>query len=455
MRPTRRTFIALGASTGVAAALARFYAPAPALANPTCTSPVPPGTKAVPWKIPKGQTTVNRVSAYTYTAAQWKLLHKAYAAMRALPNSDPRSLEAQQNMHAWYCAQCAGSPSDIHGSWTFFVWHRGFLFFHERILGSLVKDPTLRLPYWDWENPSRRKLPAQYYTGALNDATRDLLQGQSVERNAPGYGYYDLNLVPADIALNFPGIGGDSTSSGDVETGCHGFVHMSVGGLSGDMGNLETAAGDPVFFAHHGNIDRLWYSWENYDAHTDPDGAFPALTFRYYDETKTWRSLTADQMSPTTKLAYAYDTVVTPPLSLASLREIELLVQRNVVVGPPPPGPERDAIAQASTTVVSLRQLEFRGTGAFVVEAHDAAGTHVVGRFFVVPHGTDSPMTMASRSANLRFVVPVAIAKALAQGGARITVKRSRANGRRTGQLIEGFRPAVPAKLAGLTLSVR
>jgi hypothetical protein len=230
---------------------------------------------------------------------------------------------------------------------------------------------------------------------------------------------------------------------------------MSVGGLSGDMGNLETAAGDPVFFAHHGNIDRLWYSWENYGGHSDPGGAFPALTFRYYDETKTWRSLTAAQMSPTTKLGYAYDTTVTPPFSLANLRDIELLVQRNVVVGPPPPGPDRDAITRATTTVVSLRGLEFAGTGAFVVEAHDAAGAHVVGRFFVVPHGSDSPMTMASRSANLRFVVPVATAQALAQRGVTLTVKRSRANGRRTGPLVEGFRPAVPARLQGLTLSVR
>ena len=64
-------------------------------------------------------------------------------------------------------------------------------------------------------------------------------------------------------------------------------------------------------------------------------------------------------------------------------------------------------------------------------------------------------MTMASRSANLRFVVPVVTAKALAQRGVTLTVKRSRANGRRTGEGVRGFRPAVPAQLRGLTLSVR
>ena len=452
MKTSRRSFLAMGASSGVVAAFNGFGAAA--LASPTCTSPTPPGTHPVPWKIPHGQKTVARVSAYTYTAAHWKLLAKAYAKMRALPNSDPRSLEAQQNMHAWYCAQCPGSPNDIHGSWTFFVWHRGFLFFHERILGSLVGDMTLRLPYWDWENPARRLLPDQYYSGSLNDATRDLAKGHTVERTAPGYGFYDLNQVPAEIALNFTDFGGDASSSGDVETGSHGFVHMSVGGLTGNMGNLETAAGDPIFYSHHGNIDRLWYSWEKFGAHLDPGGAFPVISFNYYDEAKKWRLLTAAQMSPTTKLGYIYDTKVAPPSFVSGLKNIPLPVQQNIIVGPPPP-PDRAAIERAQTTVVSLSRLQYSGTGAFLVEVHGPSGTHKVGTFFVTPHGTSYPMAMEPRFANVRFVVPVGTARALAEKGAQILIRRSNAGSGQQTLLTSGFSAPAPARLAGVTLHVR
>ncbi len=418
MNRNRRDFIGL-ASGAAAAALVK---PAAALAAPPCTNPGP-STPGKPWTIPYGQLQKPRVSVYTYTAAQWTLLNNAYTKMRALPASDPRSLTAQQNVHAWYCAQCNSTVADIHGRWTFFAWHRAFLFFHERILGSLVGDMSLRLPYWDWENPARRVLPANYYSGALNDTTRQLTSGMSVERNVPGVGYYDLNQVPAQIALNFTNVGGDATSAGVVENGEHGFVHMSVGGINGDMGNLLLAAGDPVFFAHHSNVDRLWYSWENYGGHADPTGAFQALSFTFYDENKVWRSITAAQTIPTTKLGYTYDTKVTPPLKFTNLHPFPLLLERNLIK---PPSPETvTAAGEAAQTVVSLSKLQFTGTGVFIVEVHHGSTTHEVGRFFVVPHMQGRAMDTGTRRANLNFIVGPDVAKALAQSGAAITVRQS------------------------------
>jgi polyphenol oxidase len=45
----------------------------------------------------------------------------------------------------------------------------------------------------------------------------------------------------------------------------HGPVHVYVGGqrrgVPGDMSVFPTAARDPIFFAHHGNLDRLWETW--------------------------------------------------------------------------------------------------------------------------------------------------------------------------------------------------
>ena len=50
--------------------------------------------------------------------------------------------------------------------------------------------------------------------------------------------------------------------------GVHGSVHVRTGG---DMGDVPTAAYDPIFYLHHANIDRLWADWQ-----TAHPGALPA-----------------------------------------------------------------------------------------------------------------------------------------------------------------------------------
>ena len=38
----------------------------------------------------------------------------------------------------------------------------------------------------------------------------------------------------------------------------HFFTHFALGG---DMAEFSTVGGDPMFYLHHANIDRLWESW--------------------------------------------------------------------------------------------------------------------------------------------------------------------------------------------------
>eukprot|EP00039_Didymoeca_costata_P031242 m.33853 g.33853 ORF g.33853 m.33853 type:complete len:432 (-) comp8614_c0_seq2:121-1416(-) len=46
----------------------------------------------------------------------------------------------------------------------------------------------------------------------------------------------------------------------------HGRVHISIGGFPsvkpGTMSRTSTASNDPVFFMHHGNVDRIWSLWQ-------------------------------------------------------------------------------------------------------------------------------------------------------------------------------------------------
>ena len=102
-----------------------------------------------------------RYPAHKASRAYIEKYNLAYARMRALPPDDPRSLAGQAKIHCAFCNRAymqggedGGSnvPLQIHFSWLFLPWHRWYLFFHERILGSLIGDPTFALPYWNWDD---------------------------------------------------------------------------------------------------------------------------------------------------------------------------------------------------------------------------------------------------------------------------------------------------------------
>ena len=107
-------------------------------------------------RYPVQQQKIRR-PAHTADADYIAKLNRAYELMKALPDDDPRSFEVQANMH---CAFCNGAYKQldtnitlqVHFSWFFMPWHRLYLYFHERILASLLGDPSFALVYWNWDN---------------------------------------------------------------------------------------------------------------------------------------------------------------------------------------------------------------------------------------------------------------------------------------------------------------
>jgi hypothetical protein len=434
MASDRRSFIALGASAGAAAALgglpalAQSPAPTPGTCTPQlCT--VPTTAQPVPWTRPADTVFAARRSAWDLTAGQLARLRLAYKRMAELPASDGRSLQGQRNLHAYYCVTCPGGPGfpggDIHFSWNFLPWHRMFLYFHERILGSLVGDPSLRLAYWDWETPAHALVPPAFGvpTGnPLYDPLRFVKLGQTVERMLTNYNtgarrFYQLSLVHRLVHCAWDDFGGtaagtnpDGPSGGAVESGSHGFVHVSVGGdatrydklpCSGDMAILNTAARDPIFYAHHGNLDRLWNSWEAFAGNKNPsDPAWQSLGWSFFDEKGVWTKMTVPQMADMEHaLGYRYEQKIAPGAQLLRMtatreRRIDLLARprtTSLLLADPV------STAKAPSGELVVGGLPVPGEGDYELVVRSSHGTFSLGDVFVTLHGGGHRMKMGAQ----------------------------------------------------------
>jgi tyrosinase len=152
-----------------------------------------------------------------------------------------------------------------HNSPLFLPWHRAYLFFFEKALQDRVAGVTL--PWWDWTTHHRQGLPAVYSrrrtaAGKINSLHSSPIQrsGRRRPREArtwrqPGAGedLPDWNVLKP-VFDNFDFL----TFQNQLES-IHGGVHIWVGGT---MSDISTAAYDPIFWAHHCMIDRLWYLWQ-------------------------------------------------------------------------------------------------------------------------------------------------------------------------------------------------
>jgi tyrosinase len=201
----------------------------------------------------------HRPSVQQMTAAQLELLRKAVSATQAI--ADDRGYQHWAGIHGlplpMYCQ---------HGTPLFLPWHRAYLYLFEKALQDAV--PGTMLPWWDWTADHATGIPPAYAEenagGNPNPLFSSPIQAGGREPRGPDHTVREPGL-PEAPPLPPPGRIKQILALGDFidfQTqleDVHNGVHVWVGGT---MSDIATAAYDPVFWAHHTMIDRVWRLWQ-------------------------------------------------------------------------------------------------------------------------------------------------------------------------------------------------
>jgi tyrosinase len=214
-----------------------------------------------------------------------------------------------------YWAGIHGLPLPMycqHHTPLFLPWHRAYLYFAELALKQAGNDPGLSLPWWDWTSQ------ASHTTGVPEAYTAD--QADGVPNPLTGNDFPDIvrqqGRLPAQVTRTFREPGADPHAPslptaagvqallglGDFQDfqqqleQFHDDVHVWVGGT---MAEIPVAAYDPLFWAHHTMVDRIWRLWQL--AH--PAAGVPA---ELLDEALPPFNITVRQTLSVTALGYDY-----------------------------------------------------------------------------------------------------------------------------------------------------
>nr|AEQ30073.1 polyphenol oxidase [Litchi chinensis] len=320
----------------------------PAGAKPTNCCP-PKSNKIIDFKLPPSNSPLRiRPAAHLADNEYIAKYYKAVELMKALPADDPRNFMQQADVHCAYCDGAydqIGFPNldlQVRNSWLFFPFHRYYLYFYEKILGKLIGDPTFVMPFWNWDSPPGTPMPAMFANpkSPLYDTLRnsnhqpptlaDLdYSGTDVTTTNEKQISSNLKVMYRQMVSNsktprlFLGNtyrAGDEPDpgAGALENLPHGPIHLWCGDTKQpnfeNMGNFYSAARDPIFYAHHSNVDRMWTVWKTLGGKrtnfTDPD--WLNAGFLFYDENANLVRVKVRDCLDSKKLGYVYQDVDVP-----------------------------------------------------------------------------------------------------------------------------------------------
>ncbi|XP_033746355.1 uncharacterized protein LOC117331634 [Pecten maximus] len=212
--------------------------------------------------------------------------HRAVKALKQDKRLKPNTYDAIANYHN------AKIQSTAHGGPNFLGWHRVYLATYEEALRKI--DPDVSLPFWDcrldedMEDPSLSMLFSGRFAGNGNgevdngpfkDWTHSAFGKLTrvVSKGAELMSYEDVENI---LSKKFTSeITVPTAQSGYNLEYLHGKIHMFV---NGHLGDLVSAAHDPLFYMLHAFIDYVWWMFRNKQESNgiDPANDYPETSIK-------------------------------------------------------------------------------------------------------------------------------------------------------------------------------
>lgn len=160
---------------------------------------------------------------------------------------------------------------EAHGGSYFLPWHRFFLLYLE----NYIRDnmfARFTLPYWDWSFDAADAARSQIWTWRYLGRSVQGPIASGPFRNSQGY-YLEPHLVTRGFNSRSTGAIPPLVTTDDIERFVnrenltyaefsdaweseHDLLHFYIGG---DMESTITSTNDPVFYAHHAFVDKVWW----------------------------------------------------------------------------------------------------------------------------------------------------------------------------------------------------
>jgi peroxiredoxin/N-acetylneuraminic acid mutarotase len=206
------------------------------------------------------------------------------------------------------------NPSDPeqYQQWYFLPWHRLMLYQFEGVIREVLHDEDFTLPYWNpvTGNPADLVLPAVFRDPGttLYDGTRWPWVNGGERIDTLWRDWLSLDCLNEKLYIDSPT--GSLGFNPRMDQNPHFFTHIAIGG---DMADFATVGGDPLFYLHHCNLDRIWESWNRLGNSNPTDPKYLNRKFAFGDRSGKRADLAVSAGDRVAQLGYEYDAYEKAP----------------------------------------------------------------------------------------------------------------------------------------------
>jgi peroxiredoxin len=204
--------------------------------------------------------------------------------------------------------------------WFIWAWHRHMLHQLEGVIREVLHDEDFTLPYWNpvTGNPADLVVPAVFRAPGttLYNGTRWPWVNAGDRIDILFRDWLTLDCLNEKFFIDGPT--GSLGFNPRLDANPHFFTHISLGG---DMADFATVGGDPLFYLHHCNLDRIWESWNRLGNKNPTDPKYLNRKFAYGSRNGKRVDLAVSACDRTAQLGYEYDAYELPPKPKVSPRE--------------------------------------------------------------------------------------------------------------------------------------